>query len=405
MAVATPAMWSEPALAAVVVALAREMCTHSAAWERPCRGCATVLLRIVELIRGSAFWELSDGSFNGQVAMAQDLLMAGGVTRMPVPVLADSYDGEEWPDRYLRAQLTGRLVLTVDEVEGIVDLALAWSTAFWEELRQLDGEVRRPPRRGAQRAELEIAARLGWRQPQRWELEERVRVAADGALNEAHFIRLCHHDGIELIPKLGAPHRDVVGYSAYLQQVPDAHRREFSGGSLAQDLSLPALQDRWRERDAGSAQGSAAWASWLSLCPSGSLPMEDPPERGDGRWRWVLPQLVGDSDQPLGHGWPDRRSYRQVFEYLSERQANVCAMCQIRRHASEATRGEPVPAALLGRPQHMDHDHETGLVRGLLCLACNTIREPSEKASGGDVRRAYIAHPPAEGLTIPWRPS
>lgn len=45
------------------------------------------------------------------------------------------------------------------------------------------------------------------------------------------------------------------------------------------------------------------------------------------------------------------------YEAMSEAQAGVCAIC-----------GRPPRT----RSLHVDHDHKTGLVRGLLCMPCNT---------------------------------
>lgn len=53
-----------------------------------------------------------------------------------------------------------------------------------------------------------------------------------------------------------------------------------------------------------------------------------------------------------------RRKYGlsvEEFEFLRLSQADMCAIC-----------GEPEPSGL-----HIDHDHETGLIRGLLCGKCN----------------------------------
>ena len=61
----------------------------------------------------------------------------------------------------------------------------------------------------------------------------------------------------------------------------------------------------------------------------------------------------------------DRRSYLkrkygisiEQFEMMLEEQCGVCAIC-----------GKPRPEE---RTLHIDHDHKTGEIRGLLCFRCN----------------------------------
>ena len=52
--------------------------------------------------------------------------------------------------------------------------------------------------------------------------------------------------------------------------------------------------------------------------------------------------------------------YRQLFD----RQGGVCAIC-----------GKPETKAIKGSVCHLsvDHDHQTGRLRGLLCRACNLV--------------------------------
>ena len=47
------------------------------------------------------------------------------------------------------------------------------------------------------------------------------------------------------------------------------------------------------------------------------------------------------------------------YDAIADRQNNCCALCF--RHVSELHNG-----------LHIDHDHDTGEVRGLLCMRCNT---------------------------------
>ena len=47
------------------------------------------------------------------------------------------------------------------------------------------------------------------------------------------------------------------------------------------------------------------------------------------------------------------------YEQMSEDQDHACALCQ-------------EPEMVEGRRMAIDHDHETGRIRGLLCFKCNT---------------------------------
>ncbi|WP_280489895.1 hypothetical protein [Nocardia carnea] len=127
-----------------------------------------------------------------------------------------------------------------------------------------------PKRRWATRAEIEIAARHGWEEPERYTVERLVRTAAIEAFNEAGFIRYCLESGLTLRPRPAESGIGVMGYSA-------AHPTDhgpgiwFSGSKLAPDLSLRNLRVSWGRDE---LNGTAAIATWAARVDSSLL---DPP--------------------------------------------------------------------------------------------------------------------------------
>jgi len=65
---------------------------------------------------------------------------------------------------------------------------------------------------------------------------------------------------------------------------------------------------------------------------------------------------MGRQVEPRGHRQRSCLVSRQDYQLLLAAQNGVCALCF----------GAPTKRAL-----HLDHDHETGRVRGLLCHGCN----------------------------------
>jgi hypothetical protein len=51
---------------------------------------------------------------------------------------------------------------------------------------------------------------------------------------------------------------------------------------------------------------------------------------------------------------------QEQFDAMLEHQGNRCAICRT-----------DTPCPTSGKTWHIDHDHETGRVRGLLCNSCN----------------------------------
>ena len=72
------------------------------------------------------------------------------------------------------------------------------------------------------------------------------------------------------------------------------------------------------------------------------------------------------------------------FDAKFEAQSGTCAMCgaALRKHGErENMRGVA----------HIDHDHATGRVRGLICVSCNHFIGHIEKHNRGELAAAYLA--------------
>lgn len=82
-------------------------------------------------------------------------------------------------------------------------------------------------------------------------------------------------------------------------------------------------------------------------------------------------------------------SAEEMYGALLIMQDDRCGGCGI--EDSEVNPGD----LRRGRPLRLDHDHETGLIRGLLCHNCN-VQEGQARPHAGTV--AYLADPPAQGL-------
>ena len=76
---------------------------------------------------------------------------------------------------------------------------------------------------------------------------------------------------------------------------------------------------------------------------------------------------------------------KEQFENLLKKQNNVCPICK----------KSPIP----GQSLHVDHNHETGEIRGLLHLNCNAAigqleDNPAILRNGAE----YLENPPARGF-------
>lgn len=384
-------------LEATVLAAARRLCSHSFDWRRPCEHCGVALLSVAERCRGSWRWPTWGMNFLEEVQCASEALSQVSRVRDTAAILLEGYDGTDAnrePRDHLRALLGPDFFLTLAEAHRVIDYVQDQARPNRESSVRPRISESTPPRVAYTRAELGIAERKGWSQIQRFTVEDEVRRAAVDALTEADFIRNCARRGVTLTPFFSPEGREVVGYSAATTSLPADDRRSYGGKKLARDLSLRALRAAWWPTDDPE---SGAWATWLSLCPD-EMAIRPPAERRrDGRWRWAAtPDAPSDTD-PLEHPEIDRKSIRP---YLLWAQAGHCAVCSIRRFQWRNARTDELPGSLIGPAEHLDHDHQTGLVRGLLCISCNSYREVLGEASQEVVWRTYVQEAPAKKWSI-----
>lgn len=71
------------------------------------------------------------------------------------------------------------------------------------------------------------------------------------------------------------------------------------------------------------------------------------------------------------------------FNSMLAHQECVCGICR-----KESWQGK-------GNVPHVDHDHDTGLIRGLLCTQCNKVLESALIPFGFTAALDYVANPPA----------
>lgn len=114
---------------------------------------------------------------------------------------------------------------------------------------------------------LNAARRAGKPVTDRAALETRLRAAAKAASNEVEFIGRARGLGVRLRPRFAKGHTDViVGYSAALHTKPGQRTQWYAGGSIARDLTLSALRERWPDTIDASTDAVAAWQdAWKGM--------------------------------------------------------------------------------------------------------------------------------------------
>jgi hypothetical protein len=111
-------------------------------------------------------------------------------------------------------------------------------------LRRLKKGDRTGTRRPTQ-AEMHKAERLGWEQPSREWLQDRIRAAIPHVANAEEFIAYLQADGIEVQVRRG-PSGDLLGYAVGRPGDLNENQEQIfhPGGKVAPDLSLPKIRAR-----------------------------------------------------------------------------------------------------------------------------------------------------------------
>lgn len=133
------------------------------------------------------------------------------------------------------------------------------------ELTPLEGHRIGVGSRGIPAGELNKAARDGT-VPARRRLTVAVRAAATMADTETEFIAALRAQQVRVAPYYAEGGGKVTGYRVRLT---GEGQRWFGGGTLARDLTLPRLRQRW---SAAGAADPAALAAWRGGDKSGAVP-------------------------------------------------------------------------------------------------------------------------------------
>jgi hypothetical protein len=133
---------------------------------------------------------------------------------------------------------------------------------------------------------------------------------------------------------------------------PEAHRANGRKWRAANPEKVSAKSKKWRLENPESAK------NWVLANKEAS---------SMARKEWRLANLNIVRGGQLKKYWPNATSQEAYDNYLDmmNAQAGRCAVCDI--HQNE-----------LKKALCVDHDHNTGRVRGLLCHSCNKAERPIE---------------------------
>lgn len=76
------------------------------------------------------------------------------------------------------------------------------------------------------------------------------------------------------------------------------------------------------------------------------------------------------------------------FDLILKFQAGACALCSEEKTKTGKNKGKP-------KPLNVDHDHKTGLTRGILCVGCNRKIPEWMTVEWLELVLKYLKYPPA----------
>ncbi|WP_367435156.1 relaxase/mobilization nuclease domain-containing protein [Streptomyces celluloflavus] len=156
-----------------------------------------------------------------------------------------------------------------------------------------DGTAAKPPTS----AERHKAQRQGKERTPREELREAVRRAVAGATSELEFFNRLAAAGL-LIRQRVAPSGDLLGYKVALPDEDD-EPIFYSGSTLAPDLSLPRIRERWSEVAEPGQRSEAPTDRSSRQAPGG--PAAARRRAASAAWQAVLVIDHGDDAQIAAH--------------------------------------------------------------------------------------------------------
>lgn len=159
-------------------------------------------------------------------------------------------------------------------------------------------------RDGYKYAEYEKARRQGKNEPDRVALQRIVRTSATTATSEAEFVRKVRESGALIRPRFekGSTSK-VVGFSVAMRPAQGEQPIWYGGGTLAKDLRISQLRNRWKETPETRAYAVDEWQA----AANGKPPVhgESKPRGEHASFEDILSSLKNLQDEKSESTWED----------------------------------------------------------------------------------------------------